>query len=1313
MFFLKLFQKNRGSDRDCRNCTDPDCPASPVNLKDYPIRVAREDLYDLSGNLIENLIPQPAECAKDKKTREKLKSPPRSRSFKKELKLLRSEVRGLSEELSAHLERGRDLERAETDLGRSLTEIRSEVNALEESLAGFGFSEDDGRAVREFLHKVESISDMIAGADEVDELRKRLDQADERAADRESLEELRKEIETLRQAMAGREDLAEISARLEDELAKTTERETVKELRKEIEELRRATAGRTEQDELSARLALIESLPRAHAVDEIFSALEDLQKRMPSRQEVEELSSRLELLSAAAADRADLDRACADIRDLKKSAARKENLEILSCELDDLSGRAADGKELEEVRSALENLRQTAATREDKEALDKELAELRRISAAGEDLDKTALELAELKASAASSEEAKALSERLSRLEHSAAPKAALEHAVSRLDKLEEFSADRKELNESIKRIYELESTRASKERVEGLAKICEDLDAAGNRSTEDIARVEKELHKRLHVLSNEVKSQSSLKADRQDMDALLDKARELSAKKANHQDLLSLAEKVREVIRHSAGKEDLASVDRELKDSLRKTAGSLAEMRSQLDSARAESASRESLIELAERIDELVARLDSEERSSAHVSRDKEKRLSEASASLDLRLKELESEKIGREELNSFGKELNDSIRETAASLSELREYITKEREGSVAKEEFTELAEKIDAVTLRLESGDGNAEGSSREEEILDRVSAFLNRRLDEFDSKKAGRDELEEISSKVDEHGELEKDRLSHLCSRIDELQSQLSDRAAEDGKEAVSTEASRQLAEVARNFSELEQGVQDLQNFGAGADATGCFEDRLGKMREELASSRSEAGGEEDSEPLQRVRYLEAQHKELRRQIRKAFENLTNYPLRELDELKKKVEVIEQKQVSPPQPRPRPAVYPPQPGPKKNKRTGRLAAAAMAVLLAGLLGVALAWKWTGASESTPEENHAKPAETELGYIPNMVYDNLAPALSAPTLYMSEEKVKLEQGKAGISGHAPGAVQAFLYINNEKRASAPVRGKFFDFGKVFLEYGVNVVEVKVIDGEGNEASSMAAVLERMSGTAARVERTGIINRMRGPAYLPHLALTVDGGGSNHRAKELLDVLEQKGIITTFFLTGRFIEKYPETVKRIVADGHEVGNHTYSHPHLTTFHKNRRHTTSRGVDREFVRKQLTKTERIFEDLTGVDMVPWWRAPYGERNKEVLAWAEEAGYKHIDWTRSPVNYDMLDWVAEPSSRFYLDSKGLYSRFTSIDGGKTGGANGGIILVHLGSDRDKHYLDQVLPRAIEELRSRGYKFVTVSRMFND
>jgi peptidoglycan/xylan/chitin deacetylase (PgdA/CDA1 family) len=222
------------------------------------------------------------------------------------------------------------------------------------------------------------------------------------------------------------------------------------------------------------------------------------------------------------------------------------------------------------------------------------------------------------------------------------------------------------------------------------------------------------------------------------------------------------------------------------------------------------------------------------------------------------------------------------------------------------------------------------------------------------------------------------------------------------------------------------------------------------------------------------------------------------------------------------------------------------------------------------------------------------------------------------------------------------------------------------------------------------------------------RGPVERPALLLTFDAGSHSSGASEILDVLAAEGVRTTFFLTGEFIHDHPDLVRRIVADGHEVGNHTETHLHLTRWEEERRHTTRPDVDRARLLAELENTQAAFMALTGESMAPLWRAPYGEYNREILAWAAAAGWAHVGWTPS---MDTLDWVADTESHLYRDAEEIGRRLLDLPDRDDHGGRGAIVLMHLGSERPaQEQLGKILPQVLAGYRARGLRLLTASAM---
>ena len=245
----------------------------------------------------------------------------------------------------------------------------------------------------------------------------------------------------------------------------------------------------------------------------------------------------------------------------------------------------------------------------------------------------------------------------------------------------------------------------------------------------------------------------------------------------------------------------------------------------------------------------------------------------------------------------------------------------------------------------------------------------------------------------------------------------------------------------------------------------------------------------------------------------------------------------------------------------------------------------------------------------------------------------------------------------------------------------------------------GRGILVDSFTVVLKSL--------RKDILSKSLRQFYMPDkvVALTFDGGSSDRGAETLLNMLDSLNIRSTIFLTGHFIKNYPDLVKKIVLAGHEIGNHSYSHPHLTSFEKDGLHNNLPYVNRALIHRQLLKTDSIFFVTTGKKMSLLWRAPYGELNDHILGWAAELGYLHVGWS---AKCDSWDWVKDVSSPLYRNNADMLSHFLDLE--EKYGLNGKIILMHLASERDGQMPYQILPELAENLRSRGYVFGKIGEM---
>ncbi|AKL94024.1 putative xylanase/chitin deacetylase [Clostridium aceticum] len=193
-------------------------------------------------------------------------------------------------------------------------------------------------------------------------------------------------------------------------------------------------------------------------------------------------------------------------------------------------------------------------------------------------------------------------------------------------------------------------------------------------------------------------------------------------------------------------------------------------------------------------------------------------------------------------------------------------------------------------------------------------------------------------------------------------------------------------------------------------------------------------------------------------------------------------------------------------------------------------------------------------------------------------------------------------------------------------------------------------------------------------------GPTDQKIVALTFDDGPHPRYTPQILELLEEHDIKATFFVLGKHVERYPEVVKKMVAQGHEVGNHTYSHINV------------RETSKEKIEEEFEKTQRAIFSITGVRSQVF-RPPFGFYNENTIAIAKEAGSKIILWS---MHQDSKDW----------SNPGVYKIVQTVLS-KT--QNGDIILLHdyvEGESQTLEALKEILP----ELKDRGYKFVTISQI---
>ncbi len=180
----------------------------------------------------------------------------------------------------------------------------------------------------------------------------------------------------------------------------------------------------------------------------------------------------------------------------------------------------------------------------------------------------------------------------------------------------------------------------------------------------------------------------------------------------------------------------------------------------------------------------------------------------------------------------------------------------------------------------------------------------------------------------------------------------------------------------------------------------------------------------------------------------------------------------------------------------------------------------------------------------------------------------------------------------------------------------------------------------------------------------------------MTFDDGPHPQNTPRLLNILRDRNIKATFYVIGNCVDRHPHIVRRIVAEGHEIGNHTYTHRKLTTLGSSE------------VRTEMSKTQAAIVRAAGVKPRTM-RPPYGAlRTDQRNTIFSEFGYPTIMWSVDP-----QDWKRPGPSI-------VSSRILSSS------RNGSIILAH---DLHKPTID-AMPRTFDGLLAKGFKFITVSQM---
>ncbi len=186
--------------------------------------------------------------------------------------------------------------------------------------------------------------------------------------------------------------------------------------------------------------------------------------------------------------------------------------------------------------------------------------------------------------------------------------------------------------------------------------------------------------------------------------------------------------------------------------------------------------------------------------------------------------------------------------------------------------------------------------------------------------------------------------------------------------------------------------------------------------------------------------------------------------------------------------------------------------------------------------------------------------------------------------------------------------------------------------------------------------------------------PAQEKILYLTFDAGFENGSTEKILDALKKHQVKATFFLVGNYFETQPDLVRRMVEEGHTIGNHTYSHPDMSAI-----------GDKASFQAELEKNEALYRQVTGQTMKKFYRPPQGKYSESNLKMAQELGYSTFFWSLAYVDWYEND---QPTPQQAYDK--LLPRVHP----------GAVVLLHSTSKTNGDILDELLTKW-EEL---GYRF---------
>ena len=298
--------------------------------------------------------------------------------------------------------------------------------------------------------------------------------------------------------------------------------------------------------------------------------------------------------------------------------------------------------------------------------------------------------------------------------------------------------------------------------------------------------------------------------------------------------------------------------------------------------------------------------------------------------------------------------------------------------------------------------------------------------------------------------------------------------------------------------------------------------------------------------------------------------------------------------------------------------------------------------------------------------------------------------ENKIPRDRGGRGKEGvwPEPEQVEAWNAERERQRGCGQYCGSVSAVQRqqTKAEYKRETFVKNVILQTAKSAAFLLAAVALIQGVARFLPDSITVSSSVGGRELPiycvetekkQVALSFDAAWGNDDTRRILDILKKHNVKVTFFMTGGWVESYPDDVRAILADGHDLGNHSENHKNMSE------------LSDEACQEEIQKVHTKVQELTGYEMC-LFRPPYGDYDNHVIKNVQKCGYYPIQWS-----IDSLDWKdygADDIVKRVVESDKLN--------------NGAIILMHNGAKYTADALDAV----ITGLQDKGYEIVPISEL---